>query len=197
MAFENYTRSPQIFLLLWKTWVSPCVETEVNATLTWVFRDTSKRLCNVSNSSERCWLAYYLCSPKLQQASTRGATRWTVYSTHCSWNSWIASRQSKPTSLIKKEVERFSQYANKWPDATMRIRASNMKLVCHSDGSYLSESEARGTSYSWAIVQITRHLMHQFVFSVLSSKLWSRQLLQPSTQQHSSLVKLPLASSIH
>jgi hypothetical protein len=55
----------------------------------------------------------------------------------------IASRQSKPTSLIKKEVERFLQYANKWPDATMRIRASNMKLVCHSDGSYLSESEAR------------------------------------------------------
>ena len=46
-------------------------------------------------------------------------------------------------SLIKKEVERFLQYANKWPDATMRIRASNMKLVCHSDGSYLSESEAR------------------------------------------------------
>jgi hypothetical protein len=55
----------------------------------------------------------------------------------------IASRQAKPTSLIKKEVERFLQYANKWPDATMRIRASNMKLVCHSDGSYLSESEAR------------------------------------------------------
>ncbi|MEY3288073.1 MAG: hypothetical protein RLZZ419_315 [Pseudomonadota bacterium] len=25
----------------------------------------------------------------------------------------------------------------------MRIRASNMKLVCHSDGSYLSESDAR------------------------------------------------------
>jgi len=55
----------------------------------------------------------------------------------------IASRQSKPTSLIKQEIERFLQYANKWPDATMRIRASNMKLVCHSDGSYLSESEAR------------------------------------------------------
>jgi hypothetical protein len=55
----------------------------------------------------------------------------------------IASRQAKPTSLIKKEVERFLQYANKWPDATMRVRASNMKLVCHSDGSYLSESEAR------------------------------------------------------
>ena len=25
----------------------------------------------------------------------------------------------------------------------MRVRASNMKLICHSDGSYLSESEAR------------------------------------------------------
>ena len=55
----------------------------------------------------------------------------------------IASRQSKPTSLIKKEIERFFQYANTYPDATMRIRASNMKLVCHSDGSYLSESDAR------------------------------------------------------
>ena len=55
----------------------------------------------------------------------------------------IASRQAKPTSLIKQEVERFLQYANKWPNATMRVRASNMKLVCHSDGSYLSESEAR------------------------------------------------------
>ena len=55
----------------------------------------------------------------------------------------IASRQAKPTSLIKQEVERFLQYANKWPNATMRIRASDMKLVCHSDGSYLSESEAR------------------------------------------------------
>jgi hypothetical protein len=55
----------------------------------------------------------------------------------------IASRQAKPTSLIKKEVERFLQYANKWPESTMRVRASDMKLVCHSDGSYLSESEAR------------------------------------------------------
>ncbi len=55
----------------------------------------------------------------------------------------IASRQAKPTLLIKKEVERFLQYANKWPNATMRIHASNMKLVCHSDGSYLSESQAR------------------------------------------------------
>lgn len=55
----------------------------------------------------------------------------------------IASRQAKPTSLIKQEVERFFQYAYTYPDATMRIRASNMKLVCHSDGSYLSESDAR------------------------------------------------------
>jgi hypothetical protein len=55
----------------------------------------------------------------------------------------IASHQSKPTSLIKREVERFLEYANKWPDATLRVRASNMILQCHSDGSYLSESEAR------------------------------------------------------
>jgi hypothetical protein len=55
----------------------------------------------------------------------------------------IASRQSKATSLIRKEVDRFLQYASKYPDATMRVCASNMKLVGHSDGSYLSESEAR------------------------------------------------------
>ena len=67
----------------------------------------------------------------------------------------ISSRQSKPTSLIKQEVDRFFQYANAYPDATMRIRASNMKLVCHSDGSYLSESDVRsraGGILFWAIV---------------------------------------------
>ena len=41
----------------------------------------------------------------------------------------IASRQAKPTSLIKKEVERFLQYANKWPDATMRIHAKHEASV--------------------------------------------------------------------
>ena len=60
----------------------------------------------------------------------------------------IGSRQAKPTSLIKKEIERFLQYASSYPDATLRIRASNMKLVCHSDGSYNSESEARSRAGS-------------------------------------------------
>jgi hypothetical protein len=55
----------------------------------------------------------------------------------------IGSRQSQPTCHIKAEIERFLQYANKHHDTTLRIRASNMKLVCHSDASYLSESEAR------------------------------------------------------
>ena len=60
----------------------------------------------------------------------------------------IGSRQAKPTSLIKKEIERFLQYASSHPDAKLRIRASNMKLVCHSDGSYNSESEARSRAGS-------------------------------------------------
>ncbi len=63
----------------------------------------------------------------------------------------IASRQAKPTSLIKQEFERFLQYANKWPNATMRLRASNMKLVCQSDDFYLSESEARSAFKSSAV----------------------------------------------
>jgi hypothetical protein len=62
----------------------------------------------------------------------------------------IASHQSKPASHIKKEVERFLEYANKWSDATLKVRSSNMILQCHSDGSYFSESDARsraGGSY--------------------------------------------------
>ncbi len=48
---------------------------------------------------------------------------------------WFLVNLKMPgTSLIKQELDRFLQYANKWPNATMRIRASNMKLLCHSDG---------------------------------------------------------------
>ena len=66
-----------------------------------------------------------------------------VYPTMFNAINKIASRQAKPTALVKMEIERFLQYANKWLDSTMRIHASNMKLVCHSDGSYLSKSKAQ------------------------------------------------------
>ena len=85
----------------------------------------------------------------------------------------IASRQAKPTSLIKQEVEHFLQYANKWPNATMRVRASNMKLVCHSDGSYLSESkhdQGLVVCYSWETVKTMMLQMRRFVSLVLSLK---------------------------
>ena len=55
----------------------------------------------------------------------------------------IGLRQSKPTRLIQAEIERFFQYASRFPDSTLCIRASNMKLTCHSDASYLSEANAR------------------------------------------------------
>jgi hypothetical protein len=55
----------------------------------------------------------------------------------------IASKQAEPTSLLNPEIERFLQYASKYPNAGQRIRASKMILLAHSDASYHSESEAR------------------------------------------------------
>jgi hypothetical protein len=55
----------------------------------------------------------------------------------------IASKQSEPTTLLTPEVDRFLQYASKYPNAGQRIRASKMVLLTHSDASYHSESEAR------------------------------------------------------
>ena len=55
----------------------------------------------------------------------------------------IGSRQSKATTLIRAEIDRFLQYATKWPNSVLCIKASNMKLHVHSDASYLSELDAR------------------------------------------------------
>ena len=55
----------------------------------------------------------------------------------------IASKQAKPTTLLLPDIERFLQYATKYPNAGQRIRASKMILLTHSDASYHSESEAR------------------------------------------------------
>jgi len=55
----------------------------------------------------------------------------------------IASKQAQPTTLLIPEIDRFLQYASKYPNAGQRIRASKMVLLAHSDASYHSESEAR------------------------------------------------------
>ena len=55
----------------------------------------------------------------------------------------IGSAQATATTQILEQVERFISYASKFPDATLRIRASDMKLYAHSDASYLSEPKAR------------------------------------------------------
>ena len=55
----------------------------------------------------------------------------------------LASKQAEPTSLIKPDLERFLQYASRYPNAGLIIRPSNMILLAHCDASYLSESEGR------------------------------------------------------
>jgi len=55
----------------------------------------------------------------------------------------LASRQSKPTTALYKDVQHFLQYAASYPDAAVTYTASDMRLVLWSDGSYLSESLSR------------------------------------------------------
>ena len=44
----------------------------------------------------------------------------------------IASKQAQPTTLLLPDIERFLQYATKYPNAGQRIRASKMVLLTHS-----------------------------------------------------------------
>ena len=55
----------------------------------------------------------------------------------------LASRQSKPTVSLYKDIQHFLQYAASYPDAAVTYTASDMRLVLWSDGSYLSESLSR------------------------------------------------------
>jgi hypothetical protein len=55
----------------------------------------------------------------------------------------IGSVQSKPTVAVEQAAERFLQYAATWPDAQVVFHASDMRLICHSDASHLSETSSR------------------------------------------------------
>ena len=47
------------------------------------------------------------------------------------------------TEDVEAQAEHFMQYAATWPDASVVYHASDMILHAQSDGSYLSESNAR------------------------------------------------------
>ena len=55
----------------------------------------------------------------------------------------IGSAQAQPTEAVEKAVNRFLQYAATWPNAILVYHASDMRLVAHSDASYLSETRSR------------------------------------------------------
>ena len=56
----------------------------------------------------------------------------------------IASRQSKATENLEKEVKHFLDYCATHQNSGVKFHVSDMILVMHSDGLYLSESESRG-----------------------------------------------------
>lgn len=55
----------------------------------------------------------------------------------------LASRQTRPTEQLLREVHHFLQYAATWPSAELVFVPSNMRLAIWSDASYLSESDSR------------------------------------------------------
>ena len=55
----------------------------------------------------------------------------------------LASKQANPTEDVIAASERLMQYAARFPNASVEIRPSNMQLMCHSDASYLSETNSR------------------------------------------------------
>jgi hypothetical protein len=55
----------------------------------------------------------------------------------------IASSQAAPTEALETAVDHFLQYAATWPNAKVLFRSSDMRLIIHSDASYLSESHSR------------------------------------------------------
>ena len=55
----------------------------------------------------------------------------------------LATRLVGADTSIFADTNRLFQYASRWLNAKMRIRASDMQLQTHSDASYLSETKAR------------------------------------------------------
>jgi hypothetical protein len=55
----------------------------------------------------------------------------------------LASHQADPSATTVTQANRILQYAAKYPDATILLKASDMQLRCHSDASYLSEANSR------------------------------------------------------
>jgi hypothetical protein len=55
----------------------------------------------------------------------------------------ISSDQSKPTKATLDAVDRLLSYAERYPNATIVLRPSNMQLQVQSDASYHSETNAR------------------------------------------------------
>jgi hypothetical protein len=55
----------------------------------------------------------------------------------------LASEQANPTEATMKKCKQFLDYAASQDEAIVTYKASDMKLVIHSDASYLSERKAR------------------------------------------------------
>jgi hypothetical protein len=55
----------------------------------------------------------------------------------------LASRQANPTEDLLSAIDHFLQYASSNSAAEVIYYPSSMKLITHSDASYLSESKAR------------------------------------------------------
>jgi hypothetical protein len=72
----------------------------------------------------------------------------------------ISSMQSKPTLAVEKAALHLLQYAATHPNATISYRKSNMRLIVHSDASYLSESASRSRAAGYSFLSDTGNPIH-------------------------------------
>ena len=91
-------------------------------------------------------------SPKLSPARVKrvqeivGVLKYYARAVDCTLETAIniiGSRQANATEEVEQMCDRILQYAAKYPNARVIIRASKMQLIVHADASYLCESGSR------------------------------------------------------
>jgi hypothetical protein len=108
-----------------------CVPPKYGQKVQYSHIDTSEQL-----SPERAKFIQRVCGIFLYYARTVDPTMLTAILK-------ISSAQSKPTVEVEQAVHHFLQYAASNPSSTITYHRSDMKLIIHSDASYLSESKSR------------------------------------------------------
>ena len=68
----------------------------------------------------------------------------------------ITASQTKATKETERHMTKLLNYVATYPDATITFKAKRMKLIIHSDASYLSAPNSRSRAGGYFISAINR-----------------------------------------